>query len=579
MATDLVRKSKDFAINFKGILVDMLRSVSNGWKILITDPISVKVISAAVKMYDITDENIMVVEDITKGRQPYPAYQAIYFLTPMAKSVDALLNDMKAKIYAGGHIFFTAALSDGLFKKIATSPYKGYIKNITELFVDFIAFESKVITFERPESFYHFYSPDSHEFQEEINFIAEKRLALTIQDKLDRYSRMANMEPLDRPRAVMFVIDRSFDVFSPILHEFTYQAMANDLLELVDGRKYSSSQGADEKETILDDTDNIWEGLRHTHIAETINNLLNNFNKFVSENKAAISTSQRSAATGANTLKEMRDTINALPQFQELKGKFSLHMTMAQECMAEFERKKLNKIASIEQDMATGLTADGSEVKNPVADLAPLLADRDVSIVDKIRLLILFIISREGVNDNDRKKLLDIAKIPFDDANAITNLALLGIKLSKSSGKKKVSKKEKKRKKRDDDVPYELSRYIPNIKYLIEDYIANQLTPSDYPYMRESDAAEDNPDNSGSKKITSLRNAKPTWQTKNKDSKDKTSSTGRIILFIAGGATYAELRTIYECASSLKREIYIVTTDVLTPKKFIGQLKELKKVE
>jgi syntaxin-binding protein 1 len=41
-----------------------------------------------------------------------------------------------------------------------------------------------------------------------------------------------------RPRGVLFITDRSMDLYAPFLHEFTYQAMINDLLDVIDGRIY-----------------------------------------------------------------------------------------------------------------------------------------------------------------------------------------------------------------------------------------------------------------------------------------------------------------------------------------------------
>lgn len=38
-----------------------------------------------------------------------------------------------------------------------------------------------------------------------------------------------------------------------------------------------------------------------------------------------------------------------LPQFQELKEAYSLHLTMAQECMNIFQSHKLADLASVEQ--------------------------------------------------------------------------------------------------------------------------------------------------------------------------------------------------------------------------------------
>jgi syntaxin-binding protein 1 len=37
----------------------------------------------------------------------------------------------------------------------------------------------------------------------------------------------------------MFIVERAMDLFSPLLHEFTYQSMCHDLLEITDGNKYT----------------------------------------------------------------------------------------------------------------------------------------------------------------------------------------------------------------------------------------------------------------------------------------------------------------------------------------------------
>jgi hypothetical protein len=45
-----------------------------------------------------------------------------------------------------------------------------------------------------------------------------------------------------RPRSTLFITDRSMDMVAPFVHEFTYQAMANDLLPIEDGTKYTSAK-------------------------------------------------------------------------------------------------------------------------------------------------------------------------------------------------------------------------------------------------------------------------------------------------------------------------------------------------
>ena len=50
-----------------------------------------------------------------------------------------------------------------------------------------------------------------------------------------------------------------------------------------------------------------------------------------------------------NGLNAIKDMIAGLPQFQEMKEAYSLHLTMAQKCMEIFQKHKLPDLASVEQ--------------------------------------------------------------------------------------------------------------------------------------------------------------------------------------------------------------------------------------
>ena len=45
----------------------------------------------------------------------------------------------------------------------------------------------------------------------------------------------------------------------------------------------------------------------------------------------------------------MRDMLANLPQFQEMRDQFSLHLNMAEKCMEIFEQKKLLEVGLVEQ--------------------------------------------------------------------------------------------------------------------------------------------------------------------------------------------------------------------------------------
>lgn len=78
------------------------------------------------------------------------------------------------------------------------------------------------------------------------------------------------------------------DLCAPLLHEFTYQAMCNDLLEVVDGIKYQYSfrnaQGAmEDKEVLLSEEDSVWKEVRHMHMKDALDKLILDFKNYAGE--------------------------------------------------------------------------------------------------------------------------------------------------------------------------------------------------------------------------------------------------------------------------------------------------------
>ena len=55
------------------------------------------------------------------------------------------------------------------------------------------------------------------------------------------------------------------------------------------------------------------------------------------------------SGSNPSTLNTIRDMIAGLPQFQEGKELYSLHLNMAQDCMNIFQKCRLPDVASVEQ--------------------------------------------------------------------------------------------------------------------------------------------------------------------------------------------------------------------------------------
>ncbi|KAE9398544.1 Sec1-like snare protein [Gymnopus androsaceus JB14] len=403
----------------------------------------------------------------------------------------------------------------------------------------------------------------------ESDYVA-KLLAFMVQSNLDEYKKAnANFGKNDsRPRGTLIITDRSMDMMAPFLHEFTYQAMANDLLPIEDGTKYTykfqSSVGAyEDKTAVLSDADNVWTEVRHMHMREAIDKLMADFNKFLEDNAVF-------KGDNAANLNDMKEMLANLPQYQEQREKFSLHLSMAQECMGIFERDKLPLVANVEQNCATGLTPEGKPPKQLVEEMVPILDSREVINANKVRIIALYIQFREGVPDEDRRRLYQHARLSLAEQDAVNALTQFGVRISRAPGDKDFKKKLKQ--KPSDDTEYDLSRYKPLIKTVIEECVNERLDTALFPYVKDAPSATPAPTSLRSPPpASSLRSARPSWHRAARS--NVAEIRPRILLFVAGGMTYSEVREVYQLSTALNKDIYIGSTHLITPRQFVDDLK------
>jgi syntaxin-binding protein 1 len=121
--------------------------------------------------------------------------------------------------------------------------------------------------------------------------------------------------------------------------------------------------------------------------------------------------------------------------------------------------------------MMTGETADGEVPKTILLDMVPLLDDPNVSPDDKTRLLMLYIIWKEGgIFEDDKRKLFEHARLSNDLRTAINNLPLIGVKLTRVRREEKsfFKRKSHRHKQNSEETPFELSRYVPVLKRVMD---------------------------------------------------------------------------------------------------------------
>eukprot|EP00090_Calanus_glacialis_P035781 TRINITY_DN61037_c0_g1_i1.p1 TRINITY_DN61037_c0_g1~~TRINITY_DN61037_c0_g1_i1.p1 ORF type:complete len:174 (+),score=54.28 TRINITY_DN61037_c0_g1_i1:62-523(+) len=145
-------------------------------------------------------------------------------------------------------------------------------------------------------------------------------------------------------------------------------------------------------------------------------------------------------------------------------------------------------------------------------------------------------------------------------------MANMGVNVVVDGNRKKVW--QMKRKEREGEQTYQMSRWTPLIKDIVEDAIEDKLDNNHFPFLN------------GQRQGSSVKQA-PTsarYGAWHKDKKEQTvaKTLPRIICFVVGGETYSEMRAAYEVTSQNNNwEIIMGGSHVITPEVFLENVKEV----
>ncbi|XP_058086242.1 SNARE-interacting protein KEULE-like isoform X3 [Magnolia sinica] len=629
------------------LLHEMLQSTKVGdcrstWKVLIMDKITVKVMSSSCKMADITDEGVSLVEDLYKRRQPLPSMDAIYFIHPSKENVVFFISDMSGRcpLYKKAYVFFSSPIPKDFVSMIKNdTSVLPRIGALREMNLEYFSIDSQGFVTDNDTALEELFGEkgeNSRTYDACLNMMATRiatvfaslkelpsvryraakssleestmttfrdlvptKLAAAVWNFLTKYkSTIPNFPQTET--CELLILDRTVDQIAPVIHEWTYDAMCHDLLEM-DGNKYvyeSSKSGGEpeKKEVILEDHDPVWLELRHAHIADASERLHDKMTNFVSKNKAAQIHSRDGSELSTRDLQKM---VQALPQYSDQMEKLSLHVEIAGKVNKLIRDLGLRDLGQLEQDLVFG-DAGTKEV------ITFLRTKQDTTPENKLRLLMIYaVIYPEKFEADKGAKLMQLARLPLADLDAINNMRyLVGSDNKKASGggfslkfdvhkKKNAARKERS----DEEETWQLSRFYPVIEELITKLSKGELPKNEYPCMNDpSPTSNGTAQGQGVSARTgqvppahSMRSRRTATWARPRNSDDGSSSDSvlrqassdfkrmgqRIFIFIVGGATRSELRVVHKLTKKLSREIVLGSSSLDDPPQFIQKVKSL----
>ncbi|BFU26453.1 syntaxin binding protein [Entamoeba histolytica HM-3:IMSS] len=588
------------------LLNKLWEELPKSWKILIVDKYALKVISSFCGMDDLLNADILDVNNLEKKREPFMC-PALYLISPTKESVDTIIKefeDVAHPQYSSAYVGCINAIDKSMFDQLKGTPR---IKDVRVIPLDFLTIEQRVFSLNNPNAFYSLYSKETtkEEKEKEIEKIGKSLSTLLYCLNINpviRYINKPNEEISEKiVEAVqkgygeisgcpvveafnpaekttrhlnLIIADRMFDLITPLMTEFTYQAMVYDCLEVKKDRVEIESKSG-KKTMVLEESDKFWRIIRHEHIANASPYVVKEFNKFISEHKGL------SGNKGAKDMKQMGEMMKQLPEYMDLMSKFSNHMELITQCFNQMKEKKLDEFATGEQIMGTGSDVDGKEIKKALPYITSAVGNITFPIDRRLREVLIYLFSQE-YSEADKNALIGTLRGDERIKKIIEN----GMTLPKTQRERNKSKKSSKEEKEE----FDLSRYKPFIKEIVE-RMANNEVP-EYCVLNKLDFAgfpvniEQKTGNitvAAGKSLKKQKAKEVTQEGQLGTSKtDKVSEkellgneTNILVIFITGAISYSEMRVAYELSEKLKINVFIGSNYIATQNHFVTLLESL----
>lgn len=569
--------------------------------------------------------------DSTK-RKGQPTVEAIYLLKPTKFNISCMDADFSNRPpkYKRSHIRFLPGFSEHIVRFFDSKKYiPQYIGSLAEINCGFIPKEAQffetmgidqplqvffneqcsdliernitktvqsllnicIVTGEYP--IVRYYQPSSEAYALSKATILAKKLAFGFQEALDAYARGDESfpPPSTRPRSVFIITDRSLDLFSPVLHDFSYQAMACDLVPELDPvtnvyhYKAENEKGEEEEKTskLLDLVDPDWCELKHQHIIDASEYLSAKINELITKNPLLVD------RANVKTTTDLLSVVAHLKDFDEERRRIILHRTLIDECMKINEQRHLAELADFEQNLAGfGHDFEGNKCKHLTDDLIKVLCSNSANITDKIRFIMIYALYRGGLTELDFVKLLSFIGVNTGHnffqhfMTLFKNFHCLGYKLVKEKpGDKPFKKVWHHDTTVNDPNIYNTSRFIPSVGNNLSKVISNPLllNEAEFPYVKDKPIELLELDSvstgvSSTTSSTSLRNPrhKAAWA---KNTSQFRAPRQRFFYYVLGGLTYSEIKAAYDQSRLKNKDVFIGSDSTFTPLQFMQNVERL----
>jgi len=224
-----------------------------------------------------------------------------------------------------------------------------------------------------------------------------KKLGVEIQHRIQSESQLFDFR-LSQVPPLLLILDRRNDPVTPLLSQWTYQAMVHELLGIQNGRVDLSLVPDIRPElkevTLTPSTDPFFQA----HHLATFGDLGTSLKAYVQSYQSHSLAHNPSTIT---SITDMKRFVEEYPEFRKLGGNVSKHVAIVGELSRIVDRDKLLDLGEVEQGLATG---SGADLRNVQA----LITNPAIQPWNKLRLVILYALRYQKTQSHNVASLINL---------------------------------------------------------------------------------------------------------------------------------------------------------------------------
>jgi vacuolar protein sorting-associated protein 45 len=379
-------------------------------KVLLLDNVTTKFVSMVYSQTQILEQEVYLVEQLGKRHEPMHHMKAAVFIQPTEANISMLIQELKDPMFAEYHIFFSNIISLELLVKLGHGDEHELVKQVHEYFADFVAVN---------EDFFHLGTnsltlsmaptltlESAHIFDRNVDGLLSVMLAMKRKPAQVRYQASSELARriasevvarMDRddvfefrtPGPLLLVVDRRDDPITPLLTQWTYQAMVHELLGLNYNRvvmKNVPGVKKDFEEVVLSCTqDSFFARHRYSNFGDlgsAVKELLDAYQKDMKSNEKI------------SSIEDMQNFMQRYPALRSSSLNVNKHVTVMSELSRLTDTCQLFEVSQLEQEIAC--SNDHTLHKR---ELFAKLSNPSIKSLDKLRLSILFLLRYESYDE------------------------------------------------------------------------------------------------------------------------------------------------------------------------------------